>query len=156
MKHLYLIDEEFFEFISKFNTNNINDISNINKYKIKFGCLNFIKGDLYYPINFDLIEKESYNFINELLKGKTKKFISKVDLFQIKEDFFLIPKDNDLKNENNNFLYLYSEKENEGKHSYEAISIIESKKTDLNERDKIIKLLTEINNNKEILKIKKF
>ena len=152
MRHLYLIDEEFSEFISKFNTNNINDISYINKCKIKFGCLNFIDGNLYYPINFDLIENESYNFINELLKGKTKKFVSKVDLFQIKEDIFLIPKDNNLKNENNNFIYLYSEKEKEGKPSYEAISIIDCKKIDINERDKIIKLLTEINNNKEILK----
>lgn len=156
LQTLYLIDNEFFVFISQLEINKAkHNVSNFDmeKYQIKFGNIPYKKGKLNFPINFELMENEKYNNIKNILKDKIQDLIYKIGVIEIKKDFCLIPKKNNFNNENKNLIYLYSKKKEEGKekHSYEPISIIECKNLDINEKDKIIELLTEINKNKEII-----
>ena len=155
--NFYLIDKKFSELISSINFNKSNIDNNIysndtmnpqkidlnsdlKKYKIQFSHINYNSENLYYPINFDIIGQQPFITNKNILdKNKTKLF-AEIDLIQVKENFIIIPKDNNnFKNENDNLIYIYSteNKEGKGKHSYKPISIIECKNIDLNDRDKL-------------------
>ena len=169
--NFYLIDKKFSELISSINFNKSNIDNNIysndtmnpqkidlnsdlKKYQIQFGYINSNSEKLYFPINFDIVSPNSLNNINNKnILDKSKKYIfEEIDLIQVNEYFFIISKDNNnFKNENDNLIYLYSIKFNEGKNSYEPISIIKCHNIELNDREKLIKLLTKINKNRQIL-----
>ena len=132
--NFYLIDKKFSELISSINFNKSNFDNNIysndtmnpqkidlnsdlKKYQIQFCYINGNSEKLYFPINFDIVSPNSLNNINNKnILDKSKKYIfEEIDLIQVNEYFFIISKDNNnFKNENDNLIYLYSIKDEEG------------------------------------------
>ena len=157
----YLIDKVFYIFMLQYlnldnnepynnqilNKNNINDF---NTYKIQrtFSIINNKK--LYYPIDFDIISKPTFDKINKILMLKTpNNLFEEIKYFKINNRFIFISKNNNFLFNNNNLIYLYSSKIYGQIQLNEPIALIEC--NSINERNNKIILINKELSNKNII-----
>ena len=123
----YLIDTKFFEILSNFiNKDNNNAyyqtqiFNNMNasvqgkesnsEYKIKIKPIEIQRKIFTFPINFNVIDKVTYDIIIKSLAGKislVNQFIKEINYIVVNGGFAMIPMENNFINDNNNLIYLY-------------------------------------------------
>ena len=157
----YLVTKEFVKLMSPvinldnnnayysqiMNNNNINDF---NLIKIQTSSLTINNIALYYPINFDLMDKKTFDKYNKNEYNKIpKNLFEEIKYIQINGGFIFISKNNNFLFNNNNLLYLYSSKKTGLMQLNDPIAIIECK--DVDDRYNKLSLINKELSNKNIL-----
>ena len=119
MQEGYLIDIEFFKFMENnlnldnnepyyselFKRSNNDNVKNFPSKKIQSQILIINNKQLICPINFDIINKETFGKISKILNNKIPRYLyEKVDYISINDGFIFMPKNNNFLFYNNNYI----------------------------------------------------
>ena len=163
MKEGYLIDKEFFKFMESYlNLDNdepyydqllkssTNNIKNLYSKKIQGQLFIINNKQLIYPINFDVINKETFGKISKILNNKIPKDLyEKIYYININDGFIFMPKNNNFLF-NNNYIYLYSSQINDHIKLNTPIAVIEC--YNINDRNNKFILISKELSDKNIIK----
>ena len=163
IKEYYLIDEEFFKFISPYlnriknNTFNNNQIVNepnpspfgnwlnLDLYKIKISQITINNKIFHYPKNINIIDKTLLEKIIQTLNNKVSYGLFEEIYFVIVNGgIIFIPKNNKFIANNNNLIYIYSINSNGQMQSIEPFAIFECQ--DNNSRNNLFSAIPRVPN----------